>query len=477
MKQIKKLKNLGALIIILGFVTLFGYQIAKASINPETPMVQANFTDIALKARPGVVNIRTFKNLQSSDKRSRNLFNGPLGRRNPLREFFGPFSGRPSNDFKRESMGSGFIIDQEGYIVTNNHVIENADQIKVKLANEKEYDAELIGRDPNTDLALIKIPESNKLVPLNFGNSDNLQVGKWVVAIGSPFGLEQTVTAGIVSAKGRVIGSGPYDDFIQTDASINPGNSGGPLLNMEGKVVGINTAIIRKGQGVGFAIPANMAEDIIIQLKKNGKVTRGWLGLGIQKVTPELAEYYGLKDKKGVLVTEVYKGDPADKGGFELNDVITRANGKVVNTTRELSLLIANSQVGKKTSFTVFRDNNEKTLYAKLEKRPDSARLAAKEKGALDDFGLQLVELNWETARQYNYNEKEKGLLVVSVEPGSKGYKAGIRQGDLLVGINRVTIESLRDYEKMVHNTREGNSIHLLLKRGKRNILAAKVIK
>ena len=254
----------------------------------------------------------------------------------------------PNHDFKRRSLGSGFIIDPKGLIVTNNHVIEDADKIKVKLTDDSEYDAEVVGRDPSTDLALIKIEPQKSLTPLKMGSSEDLQVGQWVVAIGSPFGLEQTVTAGIVSAKGRIIGSGPYDNFIQTDASINPGNSGGPLLNLKGEVIGINTAIIASGQGIGFAVPAEVAKDVIAQLQNKGEVTRGWLGVGIQDLSEELANYYGIKEGKGALVTQVYEGDPADKGGIKVNDVIVSANGEPVESSRDLTRIIAAAPVGEK---------------------------------------------------------------------------------------------------------------------------------
>ncbi len=474
MKQLKKWEKVSFLFLIAVFVITMGNRFSTASVNPDSHMIPGNFSGIALKARPGVVNIRTVKKIKTAGHEFRNIPGNPFGGRG----FSGPFSkGMPSFDHKQQGLGSGFLIDVGGYIVTNNHVIDNAVQIKVKLANEKEFDAELVGRDPNTDLALIKIPGGDDLVPLAMGNSDKLQVGKWVVAIGSPFGLEQTVTAGIVSAKGRVLGSGPYDDYIQTDASINPGNSGGPLLDMDGKVVGINTAILSNGQGVGFAIPVNLAEEVITQLKKDGKVTRGWLGVGIQDITTELAEYYGLKEKKGVLVTDVYKADPADKGGIKINDVITAVDGKKINSTRDLSRTIANSRVGKTINITIFRDNNEKTLSVELGERAKSARHNPRQKGSLEEFGFHVVELTWELAKQYGYKENEKGLLVVSVKPKSRGYYAGLQQGDLLVEINRVPLESLRDYEEKVNKTKDGNLITLLLKRGNSRIVVAKLTK
>ena len=360
-------------------------QHAHAFSAPES------FSELAGQAKPGVVNIRTVKTIKGGSPVFRHFFGNPFGgNRNPFDEFFGPHQGDGNQrDFKQRSLGSGFIIDKDGFIVTNNHVIEDADQIKVILSDDKEFDAELIGRDPKTDLALIRIQGARNLKPLELGNSDKLEVGKWVVAIGSPFGLEQTVTAGIVSAKGRIIGSGPYDDFIQTDASINPGNSGGPLLNMNGEVVGINTAIIASGQGIGFAIPINLAKGIITQLKDKGEVTRGWLGVGIQDLTPELADYYNLKDQKGVLVTQVFEGDPADNAGIKVNDVILSIDGKPVSTGRELSSTIANTPVGHRTKVDLIRNGKRQTLTVTLAKRDDDQRLNCPRAGIAKKWALK----------------------------------------------------------------------------------------
>ena len=269
-----------------------------------------SFSTLADTVSPAVVNISTVKTIKGGGPVFRHFYQSPFGDQDPFKDFFDKFFGNErQREFKQRSLGSGFIIDKEGYIVTNNHVIAGADEIKVKLNSGKEYDAKIIGRDPSTDIALIKIKADSSYSVATFGNSDALKVGQWVVAIGNPFGLEHTVTAGIVSAKGRVIGSGPYDDFIQTDASINPGNSGGPLINMKGRVIGINTAIIAGGNGIGFAIPANMAKGVIKQLKNEGAVTRGWLGVGIQNISDEMAEYYGIKDKNGVLVSQIFPGE------------------------------------------------------------------------------------------------------------------------------------------------------------------------
>ena len=253
-------------------------------------------------------------------------------------------------------------MSRDGYILTNNHVVEEADQIKVKLCNGKEYEGKVVGRDPKTDLALLKIEGASDLHPLKLGNSEDLKVGSWVVAVGSPFGLEQTVTAGIVSAKGRVIGSGPYDNFIQTDASINPGNSGGPLINMKGEVVGINTAIIAEGQGIGFAIPINMAKEIAPQLQDKGHVTRGWLGVSIQEMTPELAKSLGLKEKKGALVAQVVPGSPAEKAGIEQGDVILEFDGKEVSDSKDLPRIVASTPVGKIVTVKMSREGKSSTV-------------------------------------------------------------------------------------------------------------------
>ena len=273
-------------------------------------MIPAGFSDLAGAAKPGVVNIQTVKTVQGGGRVFQHFFGSPFGNREGLEDFFGPFLNPQPQNRKEQSLGSGFIISKDGYIVTNHHVIKGADQIKVILHDKTEHDAQIVGTDPMTDLALIKVDAKN-LQPLKFGKSSEADIGSWVVAIGSPFGLEQTVTAGIISAKGRILGSGPYDDFIQTDASINPGNSGGPLLNLDGEVIGINTAIVRSGQGIGFAIPSDLATGIIDQLIDTRHVSRGWMGVAIQNITPELAEYYGIDTTGGVYVAKVYENNPA----------------------------------------------------------------------------------------------------------------------------------------------------------------------
>lgn len=437
-----------------------------------------SFSHLAEQASPAVVNIRTVKTIKGGGHVFRHFQKGPFGEDDPMRDFFDRFFGEErQRDFKQRSLGSGFIIGKDGFIVTNNHVIENADKIEVILKDEKEFDAEIVGRDPNTDLALIKIKATDNLPVLTFGNSDTLAVGQWVVAIGNPFGLEHTVTAGIVSAKGRVIGSGPYDDFIQTDASINPGNSGGPLLNMEGEVVGINTAIVAGGQGIGFAIPVNLAKGVIEQLKTSGEVTRGWLGVGIQDISEEVAEYYGIKERKGVLVTEVFPGDPADTAGIKPKDIILSVDDKTVENARELTGVIANTRVGDKVKIKVMRDGTTKTFKVVIAKRQDDM-IAGKStpKEHKGELGMQVADLTPEMARRFNLKGIE-GVIVVGVEQGSKASDSGIRVGDVIKEINHQNITTVQDLDSVIGKVKAGDAVNMLVWRRNRGFLVINLTK
>jgi serine protease Do len=465
------------LLIILGVFVLGPVAFQTPDAQAYNGILPQNISELAETARPGVVNIRTVRTVKQRGRVLR-PFPSPFGENDPFKDFFAPFFGEEMpHEFKQQSLGSGFVIDREGYIVTNNHVIDDADQIKVRLSNKKEFDAEVIGRDPKTDLALIKIAPSKDLKPLGMGDSDTLRVGTWVVAIGSPFGLEQTVTAGIVSAKGRVIGSGPYDDFIQTDASINPGNSGGPLLNMDGKVVGINTAIVASGQGIGFAIPINLAAGIIEQLKESGKVTRAWLGVGIQDLTSELAEYYGIEQDKGVLVTKVYEGNPAAEAGIRPNDLIISVNGHEVSSSRELSRIIAESPIDEKTEIRLIRNGKEKKVAVRLKQRDDEDLSPQQSGESRSQLGIQLREMNPEMARRFGFEESEKGVLVTAVQPGSKAAQAGIQQGDLIREINHSDVRTIKDFKEKFDRIQEGQPVRLLIRRGHHMFLVIKMIK
>jgi serine protease Do len=477
--MINKMKILIIVVTLTGgFLFAAGLQFipsahAKSAENYHAP---GNFSKLAEMAGPAVVNIRTVKTIKGGGPGFRQFQRGPRGRENPFDDFFERFFGENMpRDFKQPSLGSGFIIDPEGYVVTNNHVIEDADQIKVKLDDDKEFDAEVVGRDPNTDLALLKIETKEKLPVIAMGDSDKLKIGQWVVAIGSPFGLERTVTAGIVSAKGRVIGSGPYDDFIQTDASINPGNSGGPLLNMKGEVVGINTAIIASGTGIGFAIPINLAHGIIAQLKSEGEVTRGWLGVAIQDLTAEMAEYYGLKDRKGVLVADVFEGDPAEKAGIQAKDIIIEVNDEKIETSRQLTAMIAGLKVGETARVKVFRDGKSKTFAVKLAKRSNEKLTSRKapSKNEEEELGIRVTNLTSEMAQRFNLGETA-GVVVVGVESDSKGSEAGVRVGDIIKEINHQEIETVEDYTAAVQKIKAGESVNLFIWRKNAGFLIIK---
>jgi serine protease Do len=492
MEQKRKFKTTLLSLLVAGALVASGYGIAKA-LKPcetgttfppcataaastaavsNTPMVPANFSDLAEKVRPGVVNIQVVKKVKNIGFAPHEFFGGPFGEKNPFGDFFGPFSeGNPPRGFQQQGVGSGFVMSEDGYIVTNNHVIENADKIKVKFASGKEFTAKVIGRDSKTDLALIKIEGASDLHPLKLGNSDSLKVGSWVVAVGSPFGLEQTVTVGIVSAKGRVIGSGPYDNFIQTDASINPGNSGGPLINMNGEVVGINTAIIPNGQGIGFAIPVNMAKEIAPQLQKNGHVIRGWLGVSVQEVTPELAKSFGLKENKGALVAEVFKGTPAEKAGIEQGDIILGFNGKDVSDSKELPRMLASTPIGEKATIKLLRNGSISERTVKVgEMEEEKTELA--EDTTHKSLGLTVQEITPEIAQELGL-EKDGGVVVSGIEPGSPAYDAGIQTGDVIRSVNQKPVKDVADFVKKAKSARGQENILLLVQRGKNNLYAA----
>jgi serine protease Do len=477
-KSIRKSRYI-AVFLVLGLLVGFSPLVFGTAEDTDTIMIPNNFSQLAKEAKPSVVNISTVTTIKGGGRVFRHFFGGPFNnKKNPFEEFWGPYlDNQQPRDYKQRSLGSGFIIDKEGYIVTNNHVVENADQIKVKLADEKEYEATIVGRDPKTDLALIKIEAPSDLTPIPMGDSDDLYVGNWVVAIGSPFGLEQTVTAGIVSAKGRIIGFGPYEDFIQTDASINPGNSGGPLINLKGEVVGINTAIVASGQGIGFAIPVNLARGIISQLKSSGEVTRGWLGVGIQDLTQELKQYYEIEGDAGVLVTQVFEGDPAEQGGIRANDIIIAVDDNKVSSVRELSGLIANTRIGKRTAITYLRDGKKHTVYVELAKRQDEKLMAKGPDKTNDDIGIQLMDLTKENAGQFGFEAEEKGVLVVGIEPGSKAENAGLQRGDLIKEINHDKVASLKDYYKYLDDIKSGDVAKLLIRRPRVGFVVAEITK
>ncbi|MGZ8425537.1 MAG: DegQ family serine endoprotease [Candidatus Binatia bacterium] len=433
-----------------------------------------DFVSLAKMMKPLVVNISTTQ--VSEGRGGGQEFGSPFGGEDDqFNDFWKRFFGgpQPRGPQRQRSLGSGFIIDGDGSILTNNHVVENASKIVVKLSDDQEYEAKVIGRDAKTDIAVIKINAKSSLPAANFGDSDKLEVGEWVVAIGNPFGLDSTVTSGIVSAKGRHIGQGPYDNFIQTDASINPGNSGGPLINLRGEIVGINTAIFSRtggNMGIGFAIPINLVKELLPQLRGKGKVTRGFLGVLIQKVTPEIAESLALEKAQGALVANVSKDGPADKAGVKVGDVIIEFDGKEVKDSGDLPIIVARTQVDKKVRMKVVRDKKEMVLGVAVgELKDEEVVAAAPEKGEL---GLTVQRLTPQMAESLGL-EKSEGVVVSAVEPGSAADDAGIRRGDVLMEIDRRPVRTLDEYRKMVAEIKKGRGVLFLVRRGESTLFLA----
>ena len=475
-----RLRTLGA--VLMGFL-LVGLAVASDVYRPSTtgealspvPPIGAStrpdsFADLAKALSPTVVHVKVTTARQVSGGQRPQMPEGPWGEL--YRRFFQEMPRQP--EF-RQGTGSGVIFRADGYILTNYHVVDGADQVLVTLNNEQEYQAHVVGRDPKTDLAVLRIQAPEALPVATLGDSDALQVGDWVVAIGNPFGLDHTVTAGIVSAKGRVIGAGPYDDFIQTDASINPGNSGGPLLNMRGEVVGINTAIVPNGQGIGFAIPINTAKPVIPQLVSTGKVTRGYLGLNMQTLTPALTQTLKLSDRKGALVSEVTPGSPAAKAGLQRGDVIVTFDGKQVESAHDLATLVAATPVGKNVSVMILRDGNKQTVPLTVGRMPsDEVQEGKAESLKQGTWGMQLQDVTPEVARHYGL-KTDHGVLVADVHPGSRAAEAGLRPGDVLLEVNRQPVRSVADLQQVLAKAEEKTQFLLLVQREQGDFFVALV--
>jgi serine protease Do len=437
---------------MLTVASLFVLTTGQLEAKPVSP----DFVELAKRLKPTVVNIRTIKNIKP---RAGSPFMG----NDPFADLFGQFFGQqaPQQPRKQQGMGTGFIISSDGFILTNNHVVNGADEVMVKLSDGREIKAELKGTDDKLDVALLKISDKAALPFAELGDSDALEVGEWVMAIGNPFGLAHTVTAGIVSAKGRVIGSGPYDDYIQTDASINPGNSGGPLFNSSGKVIGINTAIIAGGQGIGFAIPINMAKSVAEQLKATGKVVRGYLGVNFDKLSPKLAKSLGLASDKGVIVTHVEKGSPADKAGLKIEDVIVQFDGKPVNAETDLPKVVAGTPVGKKVQIVVFRKAKRLVLSATVAQGRSGGVVGEPTTASI---GISVRELTPELARQLGLKDA-KGVVVSEVKPGSSADEVGMVRGDLVLEFNGQSVDSLEEFAALAAKVAKGEVVRLLLRR------------
>jgi serine protease Do len=458
-------------VVLLFSLAFAGHGVAQTSSRKQSETRSAataakqallpDFVTLAEKLGPVVVNISTTQIIKEAPT--------PFEREDPLTEFWRRFFGEAyPPDFRQQGLGSGFIIERDGTILTNNHVVENAQRIAVKLANDdRQFTARVIGRDEKTDLAVVKIDVKRDLPVAPLGDSDRLKVGEWIVAMGSPFGLQNTITAGIVSAKSRQIGAGPYDDFIQTDASINPGNSGGPLINMQGEVVGINTAIFSRtggNIGIGFAIPINVAKELLPELKTKGKVTRGWLGVAIQRVTPDIAESLGMESASGALVANVAAGSPAERAGIRVRDVIVEYAGKPIKDSSDLPFMVARTHVGAAVNIIVLRDKRKVTFtatIAELKEEEDIASAPARER----HFGLTVQNVTPEIAQALGL-KRAQGVVITAVERGSPADDAGLHRGDVILEIDRETVRNLAEYRRAIAGLKKGQSSLFLVQRG-----------
>ncbi len=444
--------------------------------------VPASFAPLVNKVKGAVVNISTTKIIKTNPQMQQM---GPMGEQ--FKQFFGPHffeqfmgpQGAPQ-EYKEHALGSGFIINKDGYILTNNHVIAGMTDIRVITDNGDQYTAKIVGADPQTDLALLKVTPKKPLDVAYLGDSSKVEVGDWVVVIGNPFGLDHTVTAGIISAKGRRLSSSNYDQFLQTDAAINRGNSGGPVFNLNGEVIGISTAIIAPsiGQGIGFAIPINVAKTIIPQLIEHGKVVRGWLGVYIQNITPDLAEAFHLKrDQKGAVVTKVVQDGPAYKAGVKQGDVIIKFDGKDVKSADDLPWIVSNTPIGSKVNVEILRQGKERTIKVTVGELPSKTEVAStaapKEENVSEKkLGITVTNITPDVQREYNL-QADKGVVVANVAEGSPADMAGIEKGDIIKQVNQKDINTVADYSKILAPVKKGEMVSLLISRGNANIYVA----
>jgi serine protease Do len=448
-----------------------GQVVPIASVTAPSAVSQGlpDFAGLAKRVGPSVVNVSTIQIRKTAQDMP-----SPFGDDDPMGEFWQRFFGGrvPRGPQRQSGLGSGFIIDSNGTILTNYHVVDGAQKITITLSDGKSYEAKVIGKDQKSDIAVIKIDAGRNLPAVTLGDSDRLEVGEWVMAIGNPFGLDHTVTSGIVSAKGRQIGAGPYDNFIQTDASINPGNSGGPLINLRGEVVGINTAIFSQSGGnigIGFAIPTNSVKELLPQLKDKGKVVRGYLGTTVQKITPEIADSLSLKQARGALVAEVMKDSPAERAGVKTGDVIVEFDHKEVKDSADLPLQVARVSPGTTVQVKVLRDGKEATLALTVGEMKENEVVASVQEG---DLGMSVQPVTPELAQRMDLDRSE-GLVITAVKRGSAAEEAGLRSGDVITQMNRRPVKNLADYNRELTASDQGKSILLLVRRGQASIFLA----
>ena len=423
------------------------------------PVAMPNWVQLVTELKPAVVNVSTKRVEGGTQMKS------PFGQGDPFEQFFKQYGEQPKRSVR--SMGSGFIINPTGHIITNNHVVENATEIMVKLTDGREFTAKVVGRDPKTDLALLKV-EATGLPTIALGDSSEVKVGEPVMAIGNPFGLEQTVTTGIVSATGRVIGQGPYDDFVQTDASINPGNSGGPLINARGQAIGINAAIFSQtggSVGIGFAIPSNQAKTVVAQLAETGRVSRSYLGVSIQPLTQELAKGFGLSEAKGALVASVTEDSPAMKAGIKAGDVIVEYDGRKVGSSDELPKLVAVTPAGREVPVQVIRDGKTLRLQAKVATLDEPDQKVAGEAGEKGKLGVSVEPVTPAIAKQLGLKNADSGVVVRRVEDGSPAANAGIQPGDVILEVDRQPVKDVAGLKSLVAKHAKGTPMVMLVHR------------
>ena len=474
MKMKKRYITIAGLFIVVGVILGLGISssfnffsqgysqppgISKDAIDLLSRIDEAT-AEVAAAVKPSVVNIASTTTVRMREM-SNPFFNDPF-----FREFFGDQFRQPrQRQEKRSGTGSGVIVDKDGYILTNNHVIKDAEEIKVTLSNKKVYKGKVVGKDPKTDLAVVKIDASN-LPAVKIGNSDQLKVGMRVIAIGNPFGLNQTVTTGVISATGRAnVGIADYEDFIQTDAPINPGNSGGALINIRGELIGINTAIISSTggyQGIGFAIPSNMAKVVMDSLIKHGKITRGWLGVSIQSITPDLAKEFSLKSDKGVLISDVMHGSPAEQAGLQRGDVVIELNGKAVEDAAGLKIMVAATPPGTTVALKYVRNGETKTAQVTMKELPDQMQLSGKVDNHLK--GVTVQTLTPEIRDALNIPARINGVVVSDVDENSPASEI-LTKGDVILEINKKKISSVKDYQAVISSIKTGQKILLLIVR------------
>jgi Do/DeqQ family serine protease len=434
---------------------------ADPKIDPKAVLrsLEDAFTSVADRVTPAVVNVSTVSSKATAPGEDPERF----------REYFGEefyekyFKRRPREDAR--ASGSGVIVDPKGYILTNNHVVENAREITVRLSDSRRFTATLVGRDPKTDLAVLKIDSPNPLPVAEMGDSDRLKVGQWAIAIGNPFGLDRTVTVGIISATARTrVGVATYENFIQTDASINPGNSGGPLLNLDGRVIGVNTAIVAAGQGIGFSIPINEARLVMNQLIKTGKVVRGWLGVAIQDVTDELATSFGVREREGVLVADVIKGGPAEKAGVRPGDVVVEFNGSKIREVPDLQRRVASVTPGETVKLTVVRDKQPVAVSVAIGEMPSEEAAVAAVERETEGLGMQVDTLTADAADRLGLPFSQ-GLIVTDVASGGPADRAGLRRGDVIIEVERRTVTDLAALRRALAAAPAGKEVLLYVHR------------